>query len=650
MLSFFRNNSQSFALKLILWLVVLSFSVFGIQNIFSSIANPNYAVSVGKHQYSFTALDEAMRESFKNVETVPSLEIVQNAYLNQAHNIGSYLAATEDAYKKGFYASNDKIAKSILNNPEFALGGSFSKDQLNWFLSTNRITYNEYEDEIRDQEVTAQMFDTMLANARMPEAYLTSIRKEQELMYQNLKLKILSLAESDYQAQTELSDAEIEAYYNDNKEGFRINALKDVELVKIAPVITTDFVVSDTEVKEAYDQFLENMKLSPKRHISQFLVPEDKKDIILEKLQEGAIEPETLASEFDLQFQVLGTQTREQLQLLSNEVAEEIYSIEPKTYSKFLSTPFGLMLFYVDEIMPISDEVPQLEQMRPSLVAQIEKQKRAEVVNAILPEFNENFDMTFENIENDISAGIALSEIAKNFNTSVQQYNIDAQGLNADRTPSVIASNTEVLSTINAQAAGDIPMVTYETNENGLVSAIYAVAVTKEHESAIEPLADVKQDITNALLASKTLSAQKDATEKLLSDNPEASIDELAAKTKGEILDIQQTASDLARQIPDIEAIRTLARDTNNPPLLLNMEQGWAIAQVVERTAIDENLLDQIMLQVNTTLEDDYRDSMLRAFMLENEKNYKVKIQQGSIVQLADRLYKEFDTNTQPSN
>ncbi len=647
MLSFFRNNNQSFSLKLILWVLVFSFSFFGIQNIFSSIANPNYAVSVGKQVYGLASLDQTIRDRLSNQSGSLSLEQIQQAYFTQAQYLGYQMALIEDGYAKGFYASDDRIAKLITQDPSFQIGEStFSQDQFNVFLATNNIQYNQYADTIRDEDIMNQLLNAVVTNAKMPDIYLEGLKQEQELMNQSLTLKTLLLSDGDYLAPTPPSEQEIQSFYDINQESFRINALKDVLLLKIEPTINDNFIATDQEVKQAYEQYLNDAGFVQTRKISQLLIPEDKIDATLEELKSNQT-PEEIASKLELQYQNSGAQTYTQLQILGDDIANTVFALKTGEYSPILQTLFGNMIFYVEEILPTPEGAPSLEQISALLTNQVVAQKRQEALAAVLPAFNETFDETVETIENELGAGTSLDTIAEKLGTTTLTYHIDENGFNKDKTPTDLSTKSNVLQTIAGLKPQDIPLVAYETNNDGLITGIYAAAVTAEYPSVIAPLSEVSQSISDLLLREKTMQAQKQAVKTLIADNPGANIEELQQITGKTATEVKATVIELGTQISDLSLLRKIAQDETNPAVAVNINNQWAILQVTERSPVDNILLQQAMNQMQTSLDQDYINALLSAFSMENGKNYKIKIQQGSIAQLAANLYQDFGNQTQ---
>ncbi len=650
MLSFFRNNSQSFLLKLILWVLVFSFSFFGIQNIFSSIANPNYAVSVGKQVYGLGSLDQTMRNQLSGQAASLSLEQIQNAYYYQAQSLGYQLALIEDAYEKGFYASDGRIATLITEDPSFQMGGTgFSQDQFDMFLASNNIQYSQYEATIRDEDVMNQLLNAMVTNAKMPNIYLDSLKKEQELMNQSLSLKTLILSNNDYQAPAAPSEEEIQSFYDINKESFRINALKDVRLLKIEPNVGDNFIAANQEIEEAYQQLLNGAGFVQTRNISQILVPEDKIDAATEALKNNQ-NPEEIAAKLDLQYQNNGPQTYSQLQILGGDIADTVFALKAGEYSPVVATPFGNMVFYVEEILPTPENAPSLEQVRQLLVNQIKAQKTEAALALVLPEFNEKFDETVETIENELGAGTDLETIAKKFGTTTVTYRIDESGLNADKTPTDLSNKTSVLETIASLKPQDIPLVAYEINNDGLITGIYAAAVIAEEPSVIAPLEEVAKSISDQLLREKNIKAQETAVKTLIADNADANLEDLQKKTKATIEQINATVMELGQQILDIDQLRKIASDETNPIFAVNFGNQWAIVQVAERTPVDNILLQQAIDQMQASLDQDYTNSLLSAFSMENGKNHNIKIQQGSIAQLAGNLYQDFGNESQSAS
>ncbi len=92
-------------------------------------------------------------------------------------------------------------------------------------------------------------------------AVVTDAEVEQEYRKRNekVKLKYIEFSNNDFRKQVEVTDEQIEKYYEENKEKYRKNDQIDIEYLKIAPkTLEKSIQISDAEIANYYNQHKED--------------------------------------------------------------------------------------------------------------------------------------------------------------------------------------------------------------------------------------------------------------------------------------------------------------------------------------------------------------------------------------------------------
>src|SRR5512145_2091051 len=155
MLDVLRRNAGSWAIKLILTFIALTFVIWGVGSYTEQ--DRTWAARVGKEEITTAQLAEAasgLEKAYRNVygnaftpERAKALKLKEQA-LNTLIKQALLLA---EARKLGLTASDAEVRGDIASNPAFQVNGGFSEAQYRRTLELSRVTSTEYEAAKRDE-------------------------------------------------------------------------------------------------------------------------------------------------------------------------------------------------------------------------------------------------------------------------------------------------------------------------------------------------------------------------------------------------------------------------------------------------------------------------------------------------------------------
>jgi len=273
MLETFREHSKGWLAKLILAFITVPFALWGIDSYLQG-AGSNVAVakvngsSITLQEYG-NALQEMrnqLQASGKNDPALLEDPAVKEAVLNKL--IVTRLMNSEVKHAN-FIVSDEQLGKYIVALPEFQQGGKFSQELYDSILAQNHLTPTQFEARIRGNMLSQTVRESVAATANIPHAVVDTMLNAD---LQQREVTIADIKADDFLAQTKVDDAQIQAFYDKNKDKFRVPEQVKVEYAMLSVnnfIPTTE--VSDDEVKKYYAENAAKFQGDEQRRASHIL-------------------------------------------------------------------------------------------------------------------------------------------------------------------------------------------------------------------------------------------------------------------------------------------------------------------------------------------------------------------------------------------
>ncbi|WP_300615223.1 SurA N-terminal domain-containing protein [Dokdonella sp.] len=275
MLQLLRGKKSSLLVKIVLGLVVIGFSFFGIESYF--VANIDTSVArVGKGEIS----QEQFRERFaqyrqRMVQMMgeggdasfldrPEIKL---QLLNSMVDERVLLDAND---KLGIAISPDRIRSEILAIGAFQNDGKFDPDQYRMLLSSQGMTPAGFEQRVRDdlavRELPQQVNATALVTDAEIDTYLRLKDQRRDFHYAKLPKPV---AKPD----AEVSDADIESYYKEHASEYMTPERVALDYVELdAAGVHVDETPDDSVLKDRYEKEKARYVTAEQRLASHILV------------------------------------------------------------------------------------------------------------------------------------------------------------------------------------------------------------------------------------------------------------------------------------------------------------------------------------------------------------------------------------------
>ena len=273
MLQSMRQSTQSTAAKVIIGLIVLSFAAFGLETLLPGGSGTSVAEVNGEEITPF-ALQEAITQQKRQLVSVlgddidPALLDDDRLQPRALQSLIQRALLLQKSTALNLVASEAQVGKSITAIEAFQLNGVFSPDAYKSVLANAGYTPERFrraqaEDIVLTQLQTA-ISDTEFATQTELSAMANLIAEERDVRY-------LVIPETEFVAETDLSDEALKNYYHRNEATFFNPEQVVVDYVLLDPA---DFVVAVDEsvVEEQFEAVKDEYEVAEQARVSHILL------------------------------------------------------------------------------------------------------------------------------------------------------------------------------------------------------------------------------------------------------------------------------------------------------------------------------------------------------------------------------------------
>ncbi len=406
MLDKIRQGTRSFFIKIFLGVIIVSFAVWGIGDIFRSPSESQVA-SIGGATISLNDFLSEFRRTMARLQSQFGTEFDQNQALALGYDrlvLGNMISreiARQDAEQLGILISDETIGRGILTDPNFQDEfGAFNRFYFDRLLSISGFTETTYIQEERVRIAGNHIRSGLAGGQMIPEALATELYKyrQQKRVAELIILQHNSLAVTEGPTSTQLTE-----YYQSHLSEFTTPEERTFRYV----YLTNDEFIDEVEIAaedllDEYNFRISQFTTEPTRDFLQMVFNTfDEADAAYRDLQAGEdfsfIAEERLGlAETDTVFTgVLASN-------LPAAIAEDVLALESGELSGPLETDFG---WYVVKITAATEgNVRSFEAVRDELYLDLASNRAMDLMVG-----------TANDIDDALAAGAALTTIATDF-------------------------------------------------------------------------------------------------------------------------------------------------------------------------------------------------------------------------------------------
>ena len=497
MLSILRRNAGSWAIKIILSFIALTFIWWGVGTY--SERDRNVAATVGGETITMNELSGAvaiLEKSYREVygaaftpEMAKTLDLKKQAM----DSLVQRKILLAEAAKMGLSATDEEVQREIATVPAFQQGGQFRDELYRSVLSYNRVTPAEFEATRRVEITMKKVKDLVAAGALVPE---TEAKELFRVASRKVRLLVVSADPGKGKADAP-TEGEILAKFEQGKERFRTPARVKLVVAAFTPErFGREVTPSEAEIKAFYETNSDRFRTEERRLVSRIVLPFGKKDRDAgrKKAEEILVKASKGKAEFDALAKASARGKNGEAWISRKDagtaLSEPLFQAAVDTVVGPIELPGSFVLARVNRIR--FPEALPLPQVRDLVVEQIrrEKGKDLAVVKAYeaLPK---------------ATAGKSVKATAALFGVPVVETGwVGAEG--APGLPAALVQDALLLP------SGEVAPV------KTVGDAHYLFQVTAKEDSRVPPLSEVRDKVVAEVARGKKAAAARTALEQVL--------------------------------------------------------------------------------------------------------------------------------------
>lgn len=514
MLQNIRDNSQGTIAKIIVGFIIVTFALFGIESIVAlgnSESAPVTVNGIDIEEMEILRLVEMQKNRFRQQFGDSYDESLFNdGFLRQSaiEQLVEQKVAVTQARELGGYVSTQSIDQAILAAPEFQQDGKFSSDRFRMILRRSGLTPLGYRAVLEEQALVTQIqLGTGLTDTALP----FEIDRQLALKAEQRDYEYVVFNATELKKDIQLTDEEIQTYYEANKERFKTEEQVSVNYVVLNKAdLKADIHVDEDQIDQSYQEYVFQIGENEERKASHILIEvnDERNDAdaaaLAEELSKQALAGESFAQLAKENSDDIGSKNvGGDLGFNSRggfvtEFDDELFTMEEGQVSKPVKSEFGYHVIKLEAIR------------KPTVLSRAEKEAeiiadiKASQLNELFAEQSERLAAAaFENdnIEN-LVANSGLDLMAKN-------SGLFSRGQGKD-----IASNPAVRSA----AFDEKVLADRELSDVIELSAdqVVVIGLSKHVEPAVKALDRVKVQIEGQLLTAKANHLAEEKADALL--------------------------------------------------------------------------------------------------------------------------------------
>lgn len=617
MLDVLRRNAGSWAIKIILGFIALTFVWWGVGTYTEE--DRNIAATVGEETITMSELAETTanlertyRETYGPAFT-PEIAQALGLKKQAMDTLIQRRILVAEAGKMGIRATDDEVQREIASTPAFQANGQFREDLYRRILESNRLTPPEYEAGTRTSIVIRKLEGILSAGALVPETKAKDL-----FQISNRKIRVL-VAAADPEKTPNVpppAEAEIASKYEQVKESFRIPARVRLAVASFTPErFGRDVSLSEEEVKAYYEGNSERYRTEEQRLVSRIVLPytPQNRDAVRKKASDVLMEATRGREQFEAAAKKLAARKTGEAWLTRKEAGPELsavlFSAPADTIVGPVDVKGAFVLAHVSRIR--FPETLPLAQVRDRVVSQLRLEKGKDLATI----------KAYEAHPKAVS-GRSLAKTAAEYGVKVAETGwVGAEG--SQEVPPAVAQ--DALMT----AAGEVGPV------KTLGDAHHLFQVLAKEESRVPPLADVRGQVVALAARDRRVAAARAAIQQAVSSSKTAAELEANARKAGLSAGPTGWFAPLAEELPgELASVKDARKDlallTPKAPVSPKIYSGAggrfvAVAFLEERPAVDADW-DGKKGPFLDGMREQGRNTLVQAFVSDRMKQWKVEI------------------------
>jgi peptidyl-prolyl cis-trans isomerase D len=487
MLNSFRSIGKSFLAKCLLVLLVLSFVVWGVEDMVKSSGRNPEVASVGDINITTQELLRGVQQETENLHRAmgssfsPDIIKAMNVPQWVLQKLINSALLKQETLALGLIPSDTEVVKRIRVSQEFQdQKGNFDKNIFEARLRNIGMSEKIFVEKLREDIAINALMETFSTNIPVSATAIQTIMEARE---EQRNIALYQLPAAAISPITKEDEEKIKNYYNTHSKDFTLPEYRTLSYVTLSnDTVPKQTKVSEEELKALYNERIEEYKRPERRSVEQLLfATQDQAKAAHEMIVAGKTF-EQLAKDLPILNKQSVSMGKIERSGLIKDAEEKVFALTKGASTDPIESPFGWHVFHVTAIDAPS--TASFEEMRKSLEKQL-----------LMIDSDQSLTKFANKFEDALAGGSTFAEAAKEFGLKVTQVGtVDRQGLsiNGAKNAAIPTLDKFLEQAFKAEEKTESPMT---TSKGGIMYTVHVDSVTPEK---VQPLEVVKPQVISA--------------------------------------------------------------------------------------------------------------------------------------------------------
>jgi peptidyl-prolyl cis-trans isomerase D len=625
MLNALRRNASSWVVKVLLLLLVVSFAIWGIGDIFYGGGQNPAVATVGEIEIPANELADAFGRAVANLQRQLGPEFdreraIQLGVMQQTlQDLIRQRLISLEAQEMGLIVPDDALRTLVTEDPMFQSAGRFDRNRFDQLLRASGLSEDAYLASLRQQVVRQALTGSIAGPVEAPPALVDAIYRHRNEKRRGHFVRVPTAAIT---AVPEPTAEELAQFHETHQAQFTAPEYRSLTFVTLqAEDLLDEIEVSDEEIEAAYQSRMQEFRTPERRTVEQLLAAAPAPiEQAAERIAAGATFDQVAGEIEGVNVEQLGVVNRGDLPA---DFEAAVFALAEGEVSDPVESPFGWHLFRVSAVEP--EHTVPLEEAREGLARELALQQAGER----LPDFAAQLD-------DELAAGTDLTEAARALGLeTVSVPAVDATGKDPEGKPvETLPPWPEFMQVALETGAGETSLLE-ETDAGGY----FVVQVEEVTAARLKPVDEVRAQLVEAWQGQRRRELTRERAEELrarLDDG--AAKDELLAESGFENKPIEPVLREAAGTDQGINRAVVQALFATAPgevaDAVIQLNDGFAVVATDEVIAADPAADPDGLERLARELEGDMRSDLVVQFEAQLRREYPIEIDGAAINRL----------------
>jgi peptidyl-prolyl cis-trans isomerase D len=174
------------------------------------------------------------------------------------------------ASEAGYRVSDERLFEDLQSDPQFQIGGNFSRDVYVTLLAGEGLTPAGWEARQRDQLTLLDWQRGLVASSFVTPA---EVRRRIELAYERREISYALYAAADHLAEVEIADEAVAEYHETNGDLFMTEESVDIELIELGLASIAETIeLGEQDLRDYYETEVASFAAGEERRVRHILI------------------------------------------------------------------------------------------------------------------------------------------------------------------------------------------------------------------------------------------------------------------------------------------------------------------------------------------------------------------------------------------